>query len=61
MVEGIATNISRLSREVKALLSGRVKEKTIVILLAHATQLPQSTVKQVLEAVTNLENDYLTK
>ena len=61
MVEGMATNIARLSREVKALLSGRVKMKTITILLAHSCQLPQSTVKSVLEAITNLEGDYLNK
>lgn len=61
MVEGMATNIARLSREVKALLSGRVKQKTIIILLAHSCQLPQSTVKSVLEAVANLEGDYLNK
>ena len=61
MVEGIATNIARLSREVTALLSGRVKQKTIIILLSHATQLPQSTVKQVLEAITSLEKDYLNQ
>lgn len=61
MVEGIATNIARLSREVTALLGGRVKEKTIIILLSHSTQLPQSTIKQVLEAITNLEANYLNQ
>lgn len=61
MVEGMATNIARLSREVKALLSGRMKEKSIIILLAHSCQLPQSTIKSVLEAVKNLEGDYLNK
>lgn len=61
MVEGIAINIAQLSREVKALLSGRVKQKTIVILLAHSCQLPQTTVKAVLEAISNLESDYLNK
>ena len=61
MVEGMATNIARLSREVKALLSGRLKMKTVVILLAHSCQLPQATVKSVLEAISNLEGDYLNK
>lgn len=60
-VESIATNIARLSREVKALLSGRVKQKTIIILLSHSCQLPQTTVKSVLEAIANLEGDYLNK
>lgn len=58
-VEEIATNIARLSREVKALLSGRVKEKTVVILLAHSCQLPQTTIRNVLNALHNLEDDYL--
>lgn len=60
-VESIAVNIARLSREVKALISGRVKMKTIVILLSHSCQLPQTTIKSVLEAITNLEGDYLNK
>jgi len=60
-VESIATNITRLSREVKALVSGRVKMKAIVILLAHSCQLPQTTIKSVLEGIVNLEGDYLNK
>lgn len=60
-VEEIASNIARLSREVSALLTGRLKEKTIIVLLAHSTQLPQSTIKTVLEAITSLEGTYLKK
>lgn len=61
MIEGIAINIARLSREVKALLGGRVKEKTIVVLLSHSTQLPQNTIKLVLAGLVDLEKNYLNK
>lgn len=61
MVEGIATNIAQLSRQVSSLLGGRVKMKTIVILLAHSTGLSQRQVTEVLVALQNLEKDYLNK
>lgn len=61
MVEGMAMNIARLSREVRALLSGRVQEKTIVLLLSHSCQLPQATVRSVLEALKSFEGTYLKK
>lgn len=58
-VEEIATNIAKLSRQVTALLSGRVKKETIIILIANSTRLPQQTVMQVLNAIEGLENKHL--
>lgn len=61
MVESMATNIARLSREVSALMSGRVKRKTLIVLLAHSCKLSQADIDSVLTAVENLEGDYLHK
>lgn len=61
MVESMAANIARLSREISALLSGRVKRKTLLVLLAHSCKLSQADVDAVLTAVENLERDYLNK
>lgn len=58
-VETIAQEIAKLSRQVHALLNGRLKPKAVVVLLANATQLPQATVKTVLEAVDSMEKDWL--
>ena len=57
IVEEIACNICKLSRQVSVLLTGRLKKKTVVTLLAHSTRLPRCTIDQVLEAITNLEKD----
>lgn len=54
-IEEIATNIAKLSRSVKALLDGRLKKETIIILLAHSTKLPQYQVDKVLDALSNME------
>lgn len=59
-VETIAGNISKLARAVTALLEeGPLKKKAIVILLANSSGNTQSTVTQVLDAISNLESDWL--
>lgn len=58
-VEQIATTIAQLSRQVKALLGGRLRTETIVILLAHTTKLPQYQIKQVLDALVSMGKDHL--
>lgn len=58
-VEEIATTIAKLSREIKAILGGRVKKESIIILLAHSTKLPQYNIKQVLDAIENMEHHHL--
>lgn len=60
MIEEIACNIAKLSRQVSALLTGRLKKKSLVILLAHSSSLPQYQVERVLDAIANLERDHLT-
>ena len=61
MVETIASNIAQLSRQTSALLTGRLKEKTLLILLANMTGQSQSTIKSVLDALVNMENVLLKK
>lgn len=58
-VETIATTIAQLSRQVKALLGGRLNRDSIVVLLAHTTQLPQRTIMSVLSAIENMESKHL--
>lgn len=59
LVEDIAVNIAQLSRQVSAILNGRIKTKAIVVLLAHSTGMSQRQVTEVLTALQNLEKDYL--
>lgn len=58
-VEDIARNIAQLSRQVSALLTGRLRKASLVILLAHSTKMPQYQVEKVLDAITNLEKNHL--
>lgn len=59
MIEEIAENISKLSRSVRALVGGRLKEETIVTLLVHTTKLPKYNVEKVLKALKDMERDHL--
>lgn len=61
MVEGIAENLTDLANSVKALLTGKLNRKAIVILLAQASGENQSTVNRILDAVSNLERDWVRK
>lgn len=58
-IEEIASNIAMMSRQVKALLGGRLKKETILILLSHSTKLPQYQVNQVLQALSDMERVHL--
>lgn len=58
-IEEIACNIAKLSRQVAALLEGRLKKKSLLILLAHSTQMPQWQVEKVLDAIVDLEKVHL--
>lgn len=60
-VEAIAQEIAKLSRQVSALLGGRLNRKAIVILLASMTQMTHATISQVLEAIEGLEKKYLNE
>ena len=59
VVEDIAVNIAKLARQVGALLGGRLKRETIVILLANSTRLPKWQIESVLKALVDLEKNYL--
>lgn len=59
MIKDIAESITAISQSVQTLLEGKLEEKTIIILLAHSAKLPQSTVKQVLYALHDMETDFL--
>lgn len=58
-IETIATTIAQLSRQVKAIIGGRLNRDTIIILLANTTRLPQQTVMTVLTAIENMEAKHL--
>jgi len=61
MVEDIATNVAKLSRQISELLNGRLKRKAILILLAASTGLPKSHIDAVLNAISDMEKDYLNR
>ncbi len=58
-IEAIASNISALANSVRTLLGGKLKQKALVILLAHSSGLYQHEVTKVLEALQNLDKDWL--
>lgn len=58
-VESIANNISALAGSVRALLNGKLKQKALVILLAHSSGIPQYQVANLLTALSTLEKDWL--
>lgn len=60
-VEEIACGIAKLGRQVSALLSGRLKRETIVLLLAHTTKISKGDVSKVLSAIESMEKDHLKK
>lgn len=58
-VETIATEIAKLSRQVSALLSGRLNRKAVVLLLVASSGQTQATINIVLDAISGLEEKYL--
>lgn len=59
VVEEIATNIAALGRSVATLLGGRLKRKTLLVLLANASGHSQKTVDEILTTLAALEKDWL--
>ena len=61
MVETIAINISTLAKNVSALINGPLNKKALVVLLSHSSGMYQNQVETVLNAIVNLEKDWLNK
>jgi hypothetical protein len=55
----IAKNISSLAKSVNALLNGELKERALLVLLASTSGQPHRVIKDVLEALKNMERDWL--
>jgi hypothetical protein len=60
-LEIIAEHIERLSKVGLAIQASRLSETAILTLLRHSTGLYQNQIKQVLDALPDLENRYLKK
>lgn len=60
-VEGIATNITKLTEAVGSLLNGPLKRKTIVTLLVASTKLAKDKVESVLGALEHLHKDWINE
>lgn len=58
-IEEIAAAVKQLSTVGQLLAKSRLKQKTILILLQHYTKLPHQDIKKVLEALLQLEREYL--
>lgn len=58
-VEILAQHIQILAGVGKKLAGSRLKEKTILVLLQHSTGISQKDIKQVLDALSQLEKTYL--
>ena len=58
-IESIAKNISFLAHNVESLLSGQLSRKAIVLLLAASSRQSKESINMVLDAIKNLERDWL--
>lgn len=58
-VEEIVTSITKISKAMETFATSRLTEKAIIVLLANTTQLPQQTIRYVLNALHQLESLYL--
>ena len=57
--EEIATAIAKISRGMEVLSASRMKPKAVLLLISHASKVPQRTVEDVLNALASLEKTYL--
>lgn len=58
-VEVLATSIVDISKAAKSLLSSRLKFDALVMLISHASKVPQKHVRAVLDGIYSLEETYL--
>ncbi len=61
LVETIAGNITKLAKGVNALLNGPLKKRALILLLASSSGQPQDRVTKVIQALEDLEKDWLNK
>lgn len=59
--EILAESIVRISRGVTEIRNGRLNESGLMTLLAASTGLPKRDIKKVLDAIQDLERDYVRK
>lgn len=59
LTESIAKHLSDLAASVSALMKGPLKKRALVILLANSSGISQAQVSNVLDALANLERDWL--
>jgi siroheme synthase len=57
--EILAEHIQKLSEIGKQLANSRLKQKTIIILLASMTRVSQASIKAILDALPELEREFL--
>ena len=59
LIEKMATNISGLAKQVKALINGPLSRRALIVLLASSSGQSKSIVTDVLKALEDLEKDWL--
>lgn len=57
--EVMSAAIVEISKAVRQMRAGRLNDKALVLLIAHYSGEPQRTVKVVLNAIENLEREYV--
>ena len=57
--EVMAQSISDISKFAQAVKKSRLNEKAILVLVQHATDVSQNTIKAVIDALADLERKYL--
>lgn len=57
--ESLAVAVAKVSRGMEVLTGSRLKRKAILLLLSHSSKIPQRDVDRVLQALSDLERDYL--
>lgn len=60
-VEALAEAIITMAEATRKLIGGKVKRKAIIILLAESSKLSKERVGKVLDAIEQLDKDYLNK
>jgi len=57
-VDKLRDDVQKVQASIKQIRTSGMKEKTVLVLLAHHTGLPQATIKKVMEGMETLEEAY---